>query len=98
MEAITIIMTNCISWSGIHYITFEEKGTGIMVGEIDREDGKYRIFGPRAGRLHIIGSRTSKDSAIKMLQRDIQSGYGEEQPLKFRKNVIQIKEKICRNH
>lgn len=87
----TVIMTNCRSHYG-SFIRFEVKGSQKHIGEIVRREGKYVIFyDGDAKSLRQIGSRTSKDSAIKVLQDAIRAGiHG---PVEFKWNVMQYKYK-----
>ena len=87
----TVIMTNYKSPYG-KYIRFEIKGSQKHIGEVDRKDGKYVIFyDGNAKSLRQIGSRTNKDSAIKVLQDAIRAGI--QGPVEFKWNVMQYKYK-----
>jgi len=82
----TIIMTECVSALGSHFVSFKEKGTGLSVGEVDRIAGKYVISSGPSGWLSEIGSRTKKDAAIKFLQEEIRKAYPE--GVEFKWNVM----------
>lgn len=83
----TVIMTNCRSHYG-KYIRFEIKGSQKHIGEVDLRDGKYVIFyDGNAKSLRQIGTRTNKDSAIKVLQDAIKAGI--QSPVAFKWNVMQ---------
>lgn len=90
----TIIMTNCSSPYCKSYIMFEIKGKGKQIGEVTRMDGKYVIyFDADAKSLRMIGSRSNKDSAIKVLQDAIKAGI--QGPVAFKWNVMQYKYKYA---
>ena len=87
----TVIMTNYQSPYG-KYILFEIKGSKKHIGEVDRKDGKYVIFyDGNAKILRQIGTRSSKDSEIKVLQDAIRAGI--QGPVEFKWNVMQYKYK-----
>lgn len=82
----TVIMTNCSSPYG-KYIMFETKGGRKHIGEVDCRDGKYVIYYNGNGHpLSIIGTRSKKDSAIRLLQESIRAGI--KGSVKFRWNVV----------
>ena len=85
----TVIMTNCSSPYCKSYVMFEIKGKGKLVGEVDRRDGKYVIY----YNLREIGSRSNKDSAIKVLQDAIKAGITG--PVAFKWNVMQYNYKYA---
>ena len=90
METI-VIMTNCSSPYG-KYIIFETKGGREHIGEVDRRDGKYVIYyDGNAKSLRQIGTRSNKDSAIKLLQEAIRAGV--ERQVTFKWNVMEYKYK-----
>lgn len=87
-------MTNCSSPYCKSYIMFEIKGKGKHIGEVDRRDGKYVIYyDGNAKSLRQIGTRSSKDSAIKVLQDAIKAGI--QGPVAFKWNVMQYKYKYA---
>ena len=93
METI-VIMTNCSSPYCKSFIMFETKGGSKQIGEIDRRDGKYVIyFDADAKSLRMIGSRSNKDSAIKVLQDAIKAGI--QGPVAFKWNLMQYKYKYA---
>ena len=71
----TILMCERRSFAGERYVDFKEKATGVRVGEVDRVAGKYVIYCGPSGWLSEIGTRTNKQSAIKVLQDNIRAGY-----------------------
>lgn len=85
METTRILMKERRNWQGLRYVDFKEKHTGIRVGEVDRVEGKYKIFCGPSGWLSEIGTRTNKQSAIKFLQDNIRAGY--EKPVEFKWSV-----------
>lgn len=92
MKPIRIIMTECKSSSGGHYVEFKEKDTGLRVGEVDRVEGKYVIFFGIPYLMEEIGRRTKKDSAIKFLQENIRAKFTA--PVEFKWNVMRQIDRI----
>lgn len=73
---------------------FEIKGKGKHIGEVDRRDGKYVIYYDGNGKsLREIGSRSNKDSAIKVLQDAIKAGING--AVAFKWNVMQYNYKFA---
>lgn len=92
METI-VIMTNHTTPYG-KYVKFETKGGRKHIGEVDRRDGKYVVFyDGNAKSLRQIGTRSNKDSAIKLLQEAIKAGI--DGPVAFKWNVMQYKYKYA---
>lgn len=83
METTRILMKERRNWQGLRYVDFKEKHTGIRVGEVDRVEGRYKIFCGTSGWLLEIGTRTNKQSAIKFLQDNIRAGYQGEVEFKW---------------
>jgi len=78
-------MTQVISEDRGHYTKFTEKGTGRLLGSVDRKDGKYHAF---IGRVFptLIGTRSSKDAAIAQAQKRIREMIPDAE---FKWNVMQ---------
>lgn len=90
----TVIMTNCSGPYCKSYIMFEIKGSEKHIGEVDRRDGKYFIYYDGNGKsLRPIGTRYSKDIAIKYLQEAIEAGI--QGPVAFKWNVMRYKYKLA---
>ena len=73
MEPIIVILTDVKSPYGF-YTKFTIKGTGELIAEVDRRDGKYVLFGGPKNRFSEILRRSSKQSAIQ-LAKDYIRGF-----------------------
>lgn len=78
-----IIMTDCKGPFG-SYVDFNVKGSGERVAEVDRSDGKYKIYGGK--NFTLIGERTGKQSAISFAQESIKGLFREQ--VEFKWNVV----------
>lgn len=79
----TIIMTDCKTPFG-SYVDFNVKGSGERVAEVDRSDGKYKIYVGKI--LTLVGERTGKQSAISFAQENIKGLFREQ--VEFKWNVL----------
>lgn len=82
----TIIMTDCKTPFG-SYVDFNVKGSGERVAEVDRSDGRYKIYVGK--NLTLIGERTGKQSAISFAQENIKGLFREQ--VEFKWNVLTYK-------
>jgi len=81
-----VIMTEVTSPYG-KYTAFNVKGTGRLVGEVDRRGRNYVVF----CNGHNVGQRSNKDSAIAHAKKCISEVLPN--PVEFKWNVMSYKEK-----